>query len=83
MANNSSGSDTESLPDLDEFLASNFDPDISEKEVGDMGECWQLRVRHLRALSLRAIFVGYPRRGFGVRDSHNQNPALAAAEDTF
>ena len=36
MARDSSGSDTESLPDLDEFLASSFDPDLSdnEKEVG-------------------------------------------------
>ena len=27
------GSDSESLPDLDELLASSFDPDISDKEV--------------------------------------------------
>ena len=36
MANDGTGSDTESLPDLDEFLAFSFDPDISdnEEEVG-------------------------------------------------
>ena len=39
MANDDSGSDIESLPDLDEFLASSFefDPDIShnKEEVGN------------------------------------------------
>ena len=32
----SGSSGTESLPDLDEFLASGFDPDIPDKE-GDIG----------------------------------------------
>ena len=36
MASDFSGSGTESFPDMDEFLASNFDPDLAdnEEEVG-------------------------------------------------
>ena len=57
------GSDAERLTDLDKFLASSFDPDISdnEEEVGENADSLGL---DLRALSLQTIFVGYPLRGF-------------------
>ena len=59
MASDSSGSDTESLPDLDEFLASSFGPDISDnEEVGGQENAGSLSL-DLRALSIEAIFVGY------------------------
>ena len=32
MASNGNASDTESLPDLDEFPVSSFDPDLSDNE---------------------------------------------------
>ena len=32
MASDFSGSDTESLPDLNKFLASSFDPDLLDNE---------------------------------------------------
>ena len=82
MASDFSGSDTESLPDLNEFLASRFDPNISdnEEEVGgqENADSWGLE---LRALSLWAIFVKCQQLEFGVRDSHNQTLALAAAAE--
>ena len=82
MVNDSSGSDTELLPGLDEFLVSIFDSDISDtkEEVGEQENAYSLGL-DLRALSLWAIYVWYPRRGFRVRDSHNQIPASAAAAE--
>ena len=54
MASKGCCSDTDSLPDLDEFLASSFDPDISdEDEVGGQDNDDSL------GLDLRAPFVGY------------------------
>ena len=54
------GSVTKRLPDLDELLASSFDPDISDSEEGVRGQenTDSLRL-DLRALSLLASFVGY------------------------
>ena len=58
--NENDSSDTESLPDLDELLASSIDPDISDnkKEVGAQENADSLWLEH-RALSHRAIFVRY------------------------
>ena len=60
MANDSSGGDTESLPELHEFLACSFDPDISDnkEEVGGQENADSLGL-DLRVLWLRAIFAGY------------------------
>ena len=81
MAGDFSGSDTESLPDLDEFLVSSFNPDVSDKgEIGEQENAVSVGL-DLRALSLPAIFVGYLRRGFVVRDNHNQTVAIAAATE--
>ena len=82
MASNGSGSDTESLPDLDEFLDSSFDSDISdhEEEVGGQENADSLRL-DLRALSLCAIFVMYPRQRLRVRDSHKHTLEFAAAAE--
>ena len=73
-------SDLESLPNLDEFLASSFDRDISdnEEEVGVQENADSLGLE-LRALSLWAIFVRYRWQGFRVRGNHNQTLSLAAA----
>ena len=58
MANNGSGSDTESLMDLDESLASTFDPDISDnKEKAGGQENADSLGLDLRALSLRVVVV--------------------------
>ena len=58
--NESYGSDTDSLLDLDELLVSSFDPDISEneEEVGGQENAKSLGLE-LSPLSLRAIYVGY------------------------
>ena len=60
MASDNSGSKTESLPDLGEFLASSFNVDISDnkEEIGGQENADGLGL-DLRALSLRAIFVEY------------------------
>ena len=62
--NENYGSDAESLPDLDELLVSSFDPDISdnEEEFGAQENADSLGLE-LRALLLRAIFVGCRRQG--------------------
>ena len=75
MASSGSGSDTESLPDLDEFLASIFDPDISDNKE----EVWGEENTDSLGLDVRAIFVRLHQQEFRVRDIHNQTLALAAA----
>ena len=77
LANDCTGSDTESVPDLGELLESSFDPDMPDnrEEVRVQEKADSIGL-DLRGLSLQVIFVGHPQRGFGVGDSHNQTLAL-------
>ena len=61
MTSDGSGSHTESLPHLDEFLTFSFNQDISDnkEEDGEEEDADSLQI-HLTAQLLRAIVVGYP-----------------------
>ena len=62
MASDGRGSETESLNDFDEFLASSIDPDISDNEEQVAGQEKADRSGlDLTAQSLPAIFVRYRR----------------------
>ena len=80
--NENYGSDTESLPNLDELLASRCNPDTSDDEgAGGQENADSLELEH-RALSLWAILAGWRRWQFRVKARHGHNQTLALAVAT-